>query len=59
MESRQFEYEGETDEQMQLFDHYNDKIVALKTPTLAQQIDEWQTSHFIGRLEAMICNELK
>ena len=59
MESQQFEYEGETDEQIELFDNYNDKIVALKTPTLTQQIDEWQTSHFIGRLEAMIRNELK
>ncbi|MFO0764310.1 MAG: hypothetical protein U0518_05690 [Candidatus Gracilibacteria bacterium] len=59
MESRQFEYEGETDEQMELFDHYNDKIVALKTPTLTQQIDEWQTSYFVERLEAMIHSDLK
>lgn len=59
MKSPQLDYEGETDEQMELFDQYNDKIIALRTFPLMQQIDEWQTSHFIERLEAMIRNDLK
>ncbi|MCA9378483.1 hypothetical protein KC711_06430 [Candidatus Peregrinibacteria bacterium] len=59
MESRQFNYEEETKEQMELFDQYNDKIIALRTFPLMQQIDEWQTSHFIERLEAMIRSDLK
>lgn len=59
MESPQFNYEEETKEQMELFDQYNDKIIALRTFPLMQQIDEWQTSHFIERLEAMIRNDLK
>ena len=50
MESPQFNYEEETKEQMELFDQYNDKIIALRTFPLMQQIDEWQTSHFILKI---------
>ena len=59
MESPQLGYEEETEEQIELFDQYNDKIIALRTFPLMQQIDEWQTSHFIERLEAMIRSDLK
>ena len=59
MESPQLDYEEETEEQIHLYEQYDNKILALRTLSLMDQIDEWQTSHFIERLEAMIRNDLK
>jgi hypothetical protein len=59
MESPQLDYEEETKEQIHLYEQYDNKILALRTLSLMDQIDEWQTSHFIERLEAMIRNDLK
>ena len=60
MESIQLvEHEKESEEQTELFNQYNNRIIALRTLSLMQQIDEWQANHFIERLEAMIRNDLK
>ena len=59
MKSPQLDYEEETEEQIHLYEQYDNKILALRTLSLMDQIDEWQTSHFIERLEAMIRNDLK